>query len=238
LHQLTKSINDVTNTLDKVLKKVYKADSEELSFFYKDGKNIVSIYKTILADYYNDIQEYLERFIRPIQDTYKIHHYFDNLSHDKKIEDIIILPNPHAIHADSNIVANFPNNMDLVDKQYIGVSKLCCGYCHTYLDKNNYEHRGTHGVCDDLWGFPWLYKDTKSPLEQRFKDSVKSIGVFDIKNPPPQHRKLSFDDFEKKIYLTLPNNESSHFHATLAEVKNDIKEIMGDIMKLCVDDCI
>jgi hypothetical protein len=201
LNELAQGIKDVTNDLDQALKKGYEHDSDQLSFFYKNSKSIVAIYKTILTNHYNEIGEYLERFIRPMQDSYKLYHHF-KLGHGKDIEDIIILPNPHADHADVNVVACFPNNMNLIDKPYIGVSKLCCGYCHTYLDKNNYGHRGTHGVCDDLWSFPWFKKGEKSPLEEEFKYSVESIGEFDIKSAPPQHRKLSTDDFEKNIELT------------------------------------
>ena len=94
------------------------------------------------------------------------------------IEDIIILPNP----AETNIVDNFPNNIELIDKQYIGASRLCCGYCHKYLDDNNYQHRGKHGICDKKWRFPWFNKGEKASLEQKIKNSVKSIRDLTSKN--------------------------------------------------------
>lgn len=190
---LEQDIKNNIKTLNTLLKKNKEVD--QLDQFF----SVIKQYKQLFL-YKSELQDF-EKFFRPIQDTYKLHYYFYKLGYSAKIKDIVVLPNPHAIHADTNIVANFPDS-DLVDKSYIGVSKLCCGYCHTYLDKKSYDHRGTHGVCDDKWGFPWLYKETKSPLEDKFKASVQSIKEFDIKNPPPQHRRLSFDEkIEKDIFL-------------------------------------
>ncbi|WP_410526151.1 hypothetical protein [Rickettsia endosymbiont of Orchestes rusci] len=33
-----------------------------------------------------------------------------------------------------------------IDSRYIGIAKLCCGFCDKYLDMEEYNHRGTHGV--------------------------------------------------------------------------------------------
>ena len=195
LSLLEKVINDATNSLEKALKK--GAETEEI--FCKNGQEVIKLYKSILTDYNNDVKEYLDRFLRPIQDSYKLHSYFNDFDN---IQDITILPNPHAVHADVNVVACFQNDAKLVDKPYIGVSKLCCGYCHKYLDDYEFLHRGTHGVCDDQWGAPWFTKEGKSPLEDTFKESVKPEKIFDIKDAPPQHRKLSFDNFEKDIKLS------------------------------------
>ena len=88
-----------------------------------------------------------------------------------------------------------------MDKNYIGVSKLCCGYCHKYLEDNHYQHRGTHGVCDDKWSIPWNKVNEKSPIENNFKNSVEPIEEFNQLNPPQQHRRLSIDNFEKEINI-------------------------------------
>lgn len=228
---LDKDIKNSIKVLNTSLQKGYEIDLDQFS-------SVVEKYKQLLLCK-SELQDF-EKFFRPIQDTYKLHYYFNELGYSKKIKDIIVLPNPHAIHADTNIVANFPDQNSLINKKYIGVSKLCCGYCHKYLDDYAFLHRGTHGVCDEKWGYPWLYKDKKSPLEEKFKQkvSLNLIEEFDIKNPPPQHRKLSLDDFEKKIHVILPNDGDSHFHTNLAEIKTcDTIEITGDIMKLCVGDC-
>lgn len=195
LDQLEKNINTATNDLDKALKK-----GNEYNVFDACNEEIVRLYKHILIYHQDDIAEYLERFIRPMQDSYKLHSYLENVGFNN-VQDIIILPNPHTVHADVNVVSCFQNNVKLVDKPYVGVSKLCCGYCHAYLDYYEFLHRGTHGVCDDQWGIPWPSKEGKSPLEDGFKESIKSIDEFDIKNPPPQHRRLSIDVSEKEIFM-------------------------------------
>ena len=118
----------------------------------------------------------------------------------------MVLDNPNNIHADTNIIDYFKSSKYL-DKNYVGVSKLCCGYCHKYLEEAGYKHRGTHGVCDEKWKM-------SSPLEEKFKNSAIKIQEFDQNNQPIQYRKLSYDYFEKDI----PFNEEK----TLCKLKCDL----------------
>ena len=81
----------------------------------------------------------------------------------------------------------------------------------------------------------WFLPDKmNSPLEEKFKNSATKIQEFDQNNQPVQYRKLSIDGFEKDIYVTLPNDDSTHFYASLYEFKTC--DVVGDIMKLCFND--
>lgn len=211
LNTFLKNIDAISNSFDKCLKKKGIPTPEKLEKLDK----IVSDYKNILSSYSNELSEYLDKFFRPAQDAYKLHYYLNQ----NPVTKFQILPNIGAIHADTNIAFSFPNNMGLLEeKKYIGVSRLCCGYCHTYLDQNMYEHRGTHGVCDDKWGFPWLRKGEVSPLEAKFKEDliIQKVEEFNPQDPPPQHRKLSIDLFEKHISYSKDKS--------LFSVKHDILE--------------
>ena len=82
---------------------------------------------------------------------------------------------------------------------YIGISKLCCGFCYKYLDLQGYDYRGTHGVCDQAW------KASKNnSLEKPFKDKFLANAA-ELENGKEvfQQRRLSFDDFEKDIPIKL-----------------------------------
>ena len=198
------------DSLDKNLKKV--KSSEELKRYTVD---VVLNYKDIIKAFSTDhnLKAHLFTFLRPLQDSYKLYTYLNEDFKYKNIKDVIVLDNPNNIHADSNLAYHFSNG-EYLSKNYMGVSKLCCGYCHNYLSKNHYEHRGTHGVCDDKWKMPWPKEKEISPIEPNFKKSVNKIADFDQKNPPPQHRKLSYDFFEKDIQLDEKN--------TLCKLKCDL----------------
>ena len=211
----------ITNgILEKNIKKAQ--DTESLNDFISD---IVSEYKNILLYLLeNKLDYHLSTFLRPLQDSYKLYDFLTK--EDYIYTDLIVLDNPNNLHADSNIIDYFKSNKYL-DKNYVGVSKLCCGYCHKYLEDAGYKHRGTHGVCDEKWKM-------NSPLEEKFKNSATKIQEFDQNNQPVQYRKLSIDGFEKDIYVTLPNDDSTHFYASLYEFKTC--DVVGDIMKLCFND--
>jgi len=164
---------------------------EELDKYYTN--QIVLSYKNILTYLLeNKLDYHLGTFLRPLQDSYKLYNF---LTKDYTYTDLIVLENPNNIHADSNIIDYFKSSKYL-DKNYVGVSKLCCGYCHKYLEEAGYEHRGTHGVCDEKWKMT-------SPLEEKFKNSAIKIQEFDQNNQPVQYRKLSSDYFEEEIKVKL-----------------------------------
>lgn len=99
--------------------------------------------------------------------------------------------NPYNLHAEYNISTLFPI-IKLIDKNYIGVSKLCCGYCHAYLSEAGYKHRGTHGLCD---------KWTPLPIQgEHVKESVDK-GAWQKQENPNQQKRLSWDKFEAEILV-------------------------------------
>lgn len=144
-------------------------------------------YNEILS-YRNELnfKAYVDVFLRPLQDCKKLFFYFQ---HNKYNEiKIISLDNSNNFHAEYNISFHFPK-VQLLDINYIGISKLSCGYCHKYLEESGYFHRGTHGVCDDEWYMI-------GPQNAKFKNSIEAIAEFKQEDLPPQHRKLSIDEFE------------------------------------------
>lgn len=184
IETFVKFYKETNGVLEKNLKHAQKV--ENLAKFTGD---IVLGYKSILSYLSeNKLNYHLNTFLRPLQDSYKLYDFLVN----NMYKDLVVLENPNNLHADSNIIDYFKNSKYL-DKNYVGVSKLCCGYCHKYLEEAGYKHRGTHGVCDDKWKM-------NSPLEMKFKSSAEKILEFDQNNPPPQHRRLSFDEeIESKI---------------------------------------
>lgn len=177
--------NKTNGFIEKNFKKI--KSPEELS---NSIDNIVNNYKNILGYLLEKNQDYhLNTFLRPLQDSYKLHEF---LTKEYMYQNLVVIDNPKGLHADTNIVDFFKSSGEYLDKNYVGVSKLCCGYCHKYLEERNYEHRGTHGVCDQEWKMD-------SPLEEKFKASAKEILELNQLDPPQQHRRLSFDLFEEKI---------------------------------------
>ena len=184
--------------IDKNIKKINSA--EDLRKYTVD---IVKIYNKIIDIFVDntDLNIHLNTFIRPLQDSYKLYNFLIKDNKYQDIQSILVLNNPNNVHADSN-VAHYFSNGEYLDNKYMGVSKLCCGYCHKYLDKGDYLHRGTHGVCDDEWKMPWPNRGEIAPHEQKFKESTKLISELDQSNPPQQHRRLSIDAFEQEIPIS------------------------------------
>lgn len=186
LVKFIESYNKTNGFIEKNFKKI--KSPEELS---SSIDNIVDNYKNILGYLLEKNQDYhLNTFLRPLQDSYKLHEF---LTQEYMYKNLVVIDNPKGLHADTNIV-DFFKSSEYLDKNYVGVSKLCCGYCHKYLEERNYKHRGTHGVCDQEWKMD-------SPLEEKFKFYTKEILELNQLNPPQQHRRLSFDYFEKDILI-------------------------------------
>lgn len=215
-----RSVNKNTKgIIDRNIKKVNSV--EELRKYTVD---IVEVYKNIINVFSSsdELTVHLESFIRPLQDSYKLYSFLIKDNKYQHIHDVVVLDNPNNVHADSN-VAHYFSNGDYLENNYIGVSKLCCGYCHKYLDNNNFLHRGTHGVCDDEWNMPWSKKGEKAPHDQYFKDSINEIYELDQSNPPKQNRRLSIDNLEKEINI---NKEQ-----TLWQFKVNNELIQGKVPK-------
>lgn len=202
LEEFRTTNKDYKGSIDRNIKKINSIED-----LRKYTVEIVKVYNKIIDTFVdnNDLNIHLNTFIRPLQDSYKLYNFLVKDNKYQDIKDILVLDNPNNIHADSNVAYYFSNG-EYLDNKYMGVSKLCCGYCHKYLDKGDYLHRGTHGVCDDKWKMPWPKNGEIAPHEQNFKDSTKSIAEFDQFNPPQQHRRLSIDTFEQKILI---NKEKS-----------------------------
>jgi hypothetical protein len=208
-----KTRNHVDNSGRKLLEnfvKVYKITNSVLEKNIKKAQEVESLnnftsdiffeYKNILLYLLkNKLNYHLSTFLRPLQDSYKLFDFL--IKKDYIATDLIVLDNPNNLHADSNIIDYFKSSKYL-DKNYVGVSKLCCGYCHKYLKEARYEHRGTHGVCDEAWKM-------NSPLEEKFKDSAIKIQEFDQSNQPVQYRKLSIDILEKEILVDFIDKDKT-----------------------------
>ena len=221
LSLVKKSKNHVDDNCVELIKNFL---SEHDNFYFVNREEsipkIVDCYKSILEYLSIFDDKHLSTFIRPIQDSYKLYEYLTDSDRNKDITDLVILENVNSSHADSNI-ANYFTDGQYLDKNYIGVSKLCCGYCHKYLEDKHYQHRGTHGVCDDKWSIPWNKVNEKSPIENNFKNSVEPIEEFNQLNPPQQHKRLSFD---KNLELQKIDNEN-----TLCNIKANSGLIKGYI---------
>lgn len=195
--------------------KQFKDISESIADIEKgECSQVVTIYKSIINNlniYKPEMEKYnLESILRPMQDCYKLYLKYNNNGID--ILNINILDNDNNLHADTNIAVT----MRLFDKEknYIGVSKLTCGYCHEEL--KDYPHRGTHGVCDDGWNY-YFPTQKSMDLEEFSQDIIKKKKVPKIKNFElvNQRKDLSFDNSY--------DNEISKFdtnYQTLLDLKN------------------
>lgn len=147
--------------------------------------DVVNSYKEIL----NTLQdkEHFDKFVRPMQDSYKLFNFLHNNESKRDIK-FELVDNKHNLHAEANLQLLFRFN-DLLEQNYIGISKLSCGYCHNLLLKSDHKHRGTHGICDHKWTL-----GATSMQEEKFKESVHPIRAFSQDSPIPlQHRSLSCD---------------------------------------------
>jgi len=181
------NIETLKQCIDNKIKKIKEIENIEVLKQYT--YNLVESYYAIIDTFSSNtnLKQYLDTFLRPLQDTNKLYKYLnDNLA---KVE-INLLDNYSNIHADTNASHHLTDK----NKNYIGVSKLCCGYCHKYLLENEHPHRGTHGVCDDKWNLP-LDKT------QEFKDSLLPISNFNQSKLPQQHRRLSTDEEYEELQV-------------------------------------
>lgn len=155
------------------------------------GAKVVDNYNEILNSLVGNIN--LTSFFRPKQDVNKVMYFYKNNLNASQISTLEILDNKNTLHAEYNISTHFPkSNLLTSEENYIGVSKLSCGYCHKSLIDDGYNHRGTHGVCDEAWNMA-------TPQEQRFKDSLPSLKNAPAPTEIPQYRTLSTDSFEEEI---------------------------------------
>lgn len=184
LEQSIKILQTTEEFVDRNIKKILSGEIQ-LNF-----NSITTSYSTILDNLRNDknLHFHVNTFLRPLQDASKLFFYLSNNNYQNF--NIVPLENNNGFHAEYNITIHFPKT-SLLDKNYIGISKLCCGYCHKSLEEDGYLHRGTHGMCDNEWQI--------GPQSEKFKNSVNSIAEFNQADPPPQHRKLSFDNFEQNL---------------------------------------
>jgi len=151
-------------------------------------KKLTDQYFKVLECVNSDItlSAHKESYFRPLQDSLKLHHCIT--SGMVPYKEVIILDNPRSLHAEYNISTHFPF-IELLDKNYIGVSKLCCGYCHAYLSGAGHEHRGTHGMCDKWIPLPGQGERIKELVD---KDTWQQ-------EKPNQQKRLSWDEFEAEI---------------------------------------
>jgi hypothetical protein len=182
-------LESLNNELDQPEKNCLEKSYQQLT---NKNKNVIGAYKDILLNLKIDKTEFKELFFHPLQDCYKISH---SIQLGYKVNDIIILDNKNGVHADTNVVDHFSlqNSFD-----YIGVSRLACGYCHEYLDKKHAFHRGTHGVIDPQWKM-----NLSGPQEDDFKEGISNKTQKLGKGEEPfQHRRLSLDkSIEQDIFL-------------------------------------
>lgn len=177
---------DLQNALKQNLQ-----DNEYEALFKTKKYNIQPVYSELVGHSSKIINvELKELLIRPLQDCFKIKDY---ISKGYSIDKFILIDNKNGVHADINIADNFP----LTKPDYVGVSRLACGYCHDYLSKKEILHRGTHGIIDPKWKM-----NLPSPEEEDFKENIlKHTQEVEKGSEPIQHRRLSFDYFEKDILI-------------------------------------
>lgn len=207
--------NNIALTNTKIIGKALTLETSEFGILYTSS--LVTKYQEILGGFEKtkDTKQ-LELFLRPLQDSIKLYYSFNNGVKYYGIKDI--LPNPYNLHTERNIADHFPSVI-LLDPNYIGISRLSCGYCHKYFEETKHGHRGTHGVCDEEWK---LIGSKISPQDQIFKDSVKPIMEFNQKNPPMQHRRLSTDDFEKDIPFFTRDQNLFNFKSSLNLIDKEL----------------
>lgn len=189
IYDLFAECGNVIKTLKKDLD-TSLAKGSIIEFNNYKGINVVYdklIWNIVQIEQNDEIKQQL---FRPLQDCLKVKYYLNDSSYS--INKVIILDNKDNVHADTNVVDHFPL---LKSFDYVGVSRLACGYCHEYLNKKDALHRGTHGVIDSGWKM-----NLSSPQEEPFKNIVQSKAKKLEKGQNIfQWRKLSFDSFEQKI---------------------------------------
>lgn len=154
-------------------------------------------------------KDVVEQLLRPLQDVVKVYHCTNG--EDFAFQDVKILDNKDGAHAEYNITMHFPLTKYL-ESSYIGISKLCCGFCHEYLSAMGYHHRGTHGWCDQKWKL-------LSPQDREFKEQLYKKYHAHPANPPEQRSDLSDDEFEGDMALPMSTTPSPIIGWSLAYLK-------------------
>ncbi len=167
-------------------------------------ERLYNLYKSLIDEVLNSdnslTQELLGELLRPIQDTTKIIYILQtNINIEHLVNEMEVIPNPDCKHTEYNIFTEEGNDSK---EDYIGVSKLCCGYCHHELGINKINHRGTHGVLDHAWN----PQNIRNQIDEELT-IIEAPATY-------QHRRLSFDDFEHHINL-----ESIHIDNNLKDYK-------------------
>jgi len=132
----------------------------------------------------------LEQFMRPLQDALKIHHERNNGLEITEVE-----PIPESIyHCEMNVKLQRQQYLG-----YVGVSKLCCPYCYTYLNIKNKDrvaknNRGTHGIC---YPGECLLKDQYTAVYLQ----LMALPQRQVLQPYLLTRRLSNDNRERDIFF-------------------------------------
>lgn len=168
----------------KFLKALQTGNQSQISRYWEDidekFNSFLEKIKEKMIDY-----SFLDIFLRDMQDIIKFFiHYKTRMSNEFKIK---ILDNPKdpenpdkILHAELNV------KKEVGDQEYVGVSMLCCGFCHHQNGAEKLNHRGTHGVGDQKWRNPTGIKlpDPIAHYDQSFSYRAN------------MQRSLSIDDFE------------------------------------------
>lgn len=189
----------------KVLKtKILQDLQQKPEIALNDYHEIIRCYLKILADTKSvsekKSEEIIGQLLRPLQDCIKIKYSMDGGS--VLITEAIILDNKDNIHAEYNIIQHFQLKHLLKNdagSTYIGTSKLCCAYCHQYLQDQEYTHRGTHGIADQKWK---MYLE--SPQFNKFQENLLKDAI-DLEQGQErlQYRSLSTDTLYESASLKI-----------------------------------
>lgn len=182
------------------------------SFNLDDYLAVYNAYHDVLLQlhlYQQKAQDIVEQLLRPLQDVVKV--YRCTNGEDFAFQDVKILDNKDGVHAEYNITIHLALTKYL-ESSYIGISKLCCGFCHEYLNVMGYHHRGTHGWCDQKWKL-------LGPQDQEFKEQLYKKYHAHPANPPEQRSDLSDDEFERDMALPPISTTTSHLIWSLADLK-------------------
>eukprot|EP01041_Mallomonas_annulata_P012966 gene12966-27369_t len=179
-NSINKRLTEVSNTM--------KNKNKIMNKFTESYFDILKLLETI------DDEQLRQIMIRPYQDTVKACGYFEKLVSPCKEIMFDILQNPRKIHAEVNIAKEYPF---MLESNYIGISKLCCGACHNTLEQYKYKHRGSHGVIfPDDWIPP--VRQLEDMIEHLHRSKKADVVTNDqvLRN---LGRQLSTDDFETQF---------------------------------------
>jgi hypothetical protein len=127
------------------------------------------------------------------------------------------------LHAEINIVYNYPHVFrdTQEDKEYIGISKLCCALCDEILISYEFLHRGTHGyICGDDIFYLDRFEDILKIIRENSR--AKIVEILDRKLT----RTLSIDNFEGE---TLKGLKKKLITEETIKQKKDNQNIKGSV---------